>query len=102
MYTGLYITTLTHFLELAKPWLPTQGIRVALDLSEPLRHQCVYMENTANALMPGLGTQPVIKTETKYVLYVRKSSESEEKQSCRLIRKLKKCYSWQNGMGWKL
>jgi len=38
------------------------------------------MENTANALVQNFGTQAVPKIETKYVLYARKSSESEEKQ----------------------
>jgi DNA invertase Pin-like site-specific DNA recombinase len=38
------------------------------------------MENTANALVQNFGTQAVPKIETRYVLYARKSSESEEKQ----------------------
>jgi DNA invertase Pin-like site-specific DNA recombinase len=38
------------------------------------------MENATNALMPSFGTNVVPKVETKYVLYARKSTESEEKQ----------------------
>ena len=38
------------------------------------------MSNATNALVQNFGTQAVPKVETKYVLYARKSSESEEKQ----------------------
>jgi len=38
------------------------------------------MSNATNALVQNFGTQAVPKIETKYVLYARKSSESEEKQ----------------------
>ena len=38
------------------------------------------MENASNALMPNLGTQAVQEVKTKYVLYARKSTESEERQ----------------------
>jgi len=38
------------------------------------------MSNATNALMPKMGTVEVPKVTTKYVLYARKSSESEEKQ----------------------
>lgn len=38
------------------------------------------MSNATNALMPSFGTNAVPKVETKYVLYARKSTESEEKQ----------------------
>jgi DNA invertase Pin-like site-specific DNA recombinase len=38
------------------------------------------MENTVNAQVQNFGTQVVPKIETRYVLYARKSSESEEKQ----------------------
>jgi len=38
------------------------------------------MSNTANAQIQNFGTKAVAKVETKYVLYARKSTESEEKQ----------------------
>ena len=38
------------------------------------------MSNATNALMTHMGTKEVPKLETKYVLYARKSTESEERQ----------------------